>query len=73
MKFLFLILVLFSDYVLAEDPKQAFDEQTKERLEYTLKEMESKMNSGVVSNALLQSQIALIKTHLNYTNNEISK
>lgn len=73
MKILFLLLFLVSGYVLAEDQKQAFDEQTKERLEYTLQELESKLNSGVISNALLQSQIVLIKTHLNYTNNEISK
>lgn len=73
MKILFLLLFLFSGYVLAEDPKQAFDEQTKERLEFTLQELESKLNTGIVSNALLQTQIALIKTHLNYTKNEISK
>lgn len=73
MKILFLLLFLFSGYVLAEDQKQNFDEQTKERLEFTLQELESKLNSGIFSNALLQTQITLIKTHLNYTNNEISK
>ena len=73
MKILFLLLAMFSGYVLAEDQKQNFDEQTKERLEFTLQELESKLNTGVVSNALLQTQIALIKTHLNYTKNEISK
>ncbi len=73
MKILFLLSALFSGYVLAEDPKQTFDEQTKERLEFTLKELESNLNSGVVSNALLQTQIALIKTHLKYTQHEISK
>ena len=73
MKILFLLLFLFSGYVLAEDTKQTFDEHTKERLEFTLHELESKLNTGFVSNELLQSQIVLIKPHLKYTQHEISK
>lgn len=64
----FLILLLTTDAVLADNSADLFKRQSIARLELLLTKLTAKLNSGIISNEVLHSQIILIRTHLNYLN-----